>query len=310
MVSLIAALRAPRLGVSAIGAATGLLVVAAGACGSPQDNTFYEHPPATMSPGSGGVGGAGGGAGGKASAGSGTGNASATGGSSASSSGGGGAGGVGASGGIPSGGAGAGGSAGSDASGTGGGAGDSTSGDAGMGGAAGEGGAGPSVDCTSHGENAVDFDAHCYVYEGEAVTWRDAVDACQGREGHLVTISSEGRTTAQFLAENAFVWELSGATQVWIAATDGKGPHQPGDGTFSKWITDEPMTLDNWTPGQPNNAESSCQNGDPCSCDEGKCYEHCGFLWEKAGKVMDSVPGWNDRLCDHRIGYVCEWDEG
>jgi hypothetical protein len=140
------------------------------------------------------------------------------------------------------------------------------------------------------------------------VTWQAAVDACHARDAHLVTISSEGRTVAEFLAENSFVWSLSGGAQVWIAATDGRGPHQKGDGTFSQWITSEEMTFDNWSPGQPNNSKTSCQDGVPCSCDDGDCYEHCGFQWENAGGLMEAVPGWNDRLCDHELGFVCEWE--
>ena len=170
------------------------------------------------------------------------------------------------------------------------------------------GGAGaPSADCSGHDASARDFDGHCYLYRPDAMTWRDANDDCESRGAHLVTISSEGRSVAEFLAENAFVWQLTGASPSWIDATDGKGPHQKGDGTYFKWNTGEAMTLDNWSSGQPNNSSTSC-DGDPCSCDQGSCYEHCGFQWENPGREMDSVPGWNDRLGDHRISFVCEWE--
>jgi hypothetical protein len=166
----------------------------------------------------------------------------------------------------------------------------------------------PAVDCTPHGALAQPFDGHCYALETQVRTFDDAVSDCRALGAHLVTISSEGRTLTQFLAENAFVWQLTAATESWIGATDGKGPRQAGDGTFSTWITGEPMTFDNWSSGQPNNARASCQEGIPCSCDRGACYEHCGFLWNTPGKQMDALPGWNDRVCDHQLPYVCEWD--
>ena len=185
--------------------------------------------------------------------------------------------------------------------------GDLTTGDAGSAGETGGAGA-PSVDCSGHDATARGFDGHCYLYRPDAVTFRDAVDDCEARGAHLVTISSEGRSSAEFLAENSFVWQLTGESPSWIDATDGKGPHQKGDGTYFKWGTGEPMTLDNWSSGQPNNSSTSCDDG-PCSCDQGACYEHCGFQWDTPGRAMNSVPGWNDRLCDHRIGFVCEWED-
>jgi hypothetical protein len=102
----------------------------------------------------------------------------------------------------------------------------------------------------------------------------------------------------------SFVWELGGSGERWIGASDGKSVGEAGDGTPYTWITGEPMDFDNWTEGQPNNSESSCQEGVACSCESAACYEHCGFMWE-----METTPGmWNDRLCEHIIPYVCEWD--
>ena len=172
----------------------------------------------------------------------------------------------------------------------------------------GEGGYGGEVSCAAYGETAADFNGHCYLFVEETVTWRSASDACKERGAHLVTLSSEGRTQAAFQAENTFVWTLAGMTPVWIAATDGKNPHQPGDGTYYEWTNGEAMTYDNWSSSQPNNSSAACQDDRPCSCDESTCYEHCGFQWANAGKD-GTVPGWNDRLCEHEIAYVCEWDE-
>jgi hypothetical protein len=183
--------------------------------------------------------------------------------------------------------------------------------DAGSGGDAGEGAAGspPEVSCDAYGGNAAGFEGHCYLFRGESVTFEEAVEDCARRGGHLVTISSEGRTRAQFEAENTFVWQLAEETPVWIATTDGHGPLEPGDGTFYVWITGEPMIEDAWSAGQPNNSPASCTEDQPCSCDEGACYEHCGFMWATEGVDPTTTPGWNDRLCDHRVPFVCEWDD-
>ena len=93
----------------------------------------------------------------------------------------------------------------------------------------------------------------------------------------------------------------------WIGATDGKRPNEPGDGTYYDWIDGEPMAFDNWSEGNPNNSSGACQDARSCSCDHGACYEHCGFQWTNPGKD-GSLPGWNDRVCDHVLPYVCEWD--
>jgi len=294
------------LGVRTLGAAGGVVVSLAVACGSAGDYPFDKNPLTSAQAGT-GTGPASGGAaslGGASGSGS-AGHADAVGGN-----------GVGGSGGTPAstGGvgpneAGRGGSDSAPPGGTGGSSADDAGGAAGTGdGEGGAGGEAPTVDCTKRGADALGFDGHCYVFDATKVTFAEAAAACEGREAHLVTISSEERTVSEFLAENSFVWQLANQTAVWIAATDGRGPHQKGGGTFSRWLTDEAMLLDNWTPGQPNNAQSSCQENDPCSCNDGACYEHCGFLWETAGRQMDAVPGWNDRLCDHRIAFVCEWD--
>jgi len=295
-------------------AGTGIALFCVAACGSAQDTPFYGIPPAPDGAASNGALTSGGG---DTSAGTGatpsnTAGANARGGTGGVSAG---SGADATTGGAPS----AGGSdahAGTGAGGLGatGGTGNSAAqgGEAGESGATSEAGAGGEapvpVDCTPHGALARPFDGHCYELESDVKTFDDAVSDCQSLGAHLVTISSRGRTLARFLGENAFVWSLAGEAESWIGATDGKGTRQPGDGTYSSWITGEPMTFDNWSSGQPNNARSTCQDGIPCSCDHGACYEHCGFLWDTAGKQMDAIPGWNDRVCDHQLPYVCEWD--
>ncbi|HEY3494971.1 MAG TPA: C-type lectin domain-containing protein [Polyangiaceae bacterium] len=274
------------------------------ACLTPESTDFYEAPSAIL--GEGGAAGTSSDAGTTSGATAGTGASGGNAGSAAANAGTSGSGAVAATGGD-------GGSSASTGSGA-------TGGSTSEGGAAGEGagetGGEPSdggtggttpVSCETYGPKAADFDGHCYLFVKNEVTWHDAASDCESRGAHLVTLSSENRTRAEFLAENAFVWELGEATPLWIAAIDGKGALEPGDGTYYRWTTEEPMTFDNWSASQPNNSAAACQDNRPCSCDDATCYEHCGFQWATEGKE-GSVPGWNDRLCEHFIAYVCEWD--
>lgn len=288
-------------GARGLSASAGIAILWMVACGGPTETHFYDSFPAASAArgGAGNTASSGGSASGPERAGGGSGGAAPNGGGSAGS-------GTGAGGDPGQGGRGTGGTPGAGETSS---AGDTNAGAAGDGAAEGGAAGAPSVDCSARGESAVAFGGHCYAYHPSVATWQDAVTTCRADGAHLVTISSEGRDAAAFLAENAFVWQLGLSAPAWLGATDGKAPNQPGDGTFYTWITGEAMTLDNWSGGQPNNAQSSCQENVSCSCDRGNCYEHCAFQWETAGREMDAVPGWNDRLCDHVLPYVCEWDE-
>jgi hypothetical protein len=161
------------------------------------------------------------------------------------------------------------------------------------------------VDCSGADPAAVAFEGHCYVVRSTMRTWAAARDDCAEDGAHLVTIGSDAQSEAAFLAENQFVWTLSGATDVWIGATDGHQSNQGGDGTPYKWITGEAIVYDHWSSGQPNNSRTDCMDGAPCTCGD-MCWEHCGFMWDAEGAEPAT---WNDRHCEHAIGYVCEWDE-
>jgi hypothetical protein len=170
------------------------------------------------------------------------------------------------------------------------------------------------VDCSLADPSAVSYEGHCYVFrrgrdeQGEvaetARTWMAARDDCAAHGAHLVIMESEGRTEDEFMAENDFVWTLGGATEIWIGATDGRQSNEPGNGTPYAWINGQPTTFDNWSAGQPNNSQSACMENAPCTCGD-MCWEHCAFMWDPDN---DEPGTWNDRHCEHLIGYVCEWD--
>ena len=54
-----------------------------------------------------------------------------------------------------------------------------------------------------------------------------------------------------------------------------------------------------------DNGQSACMENAPCSCGD-MCWEHCAFMRDPDN---DEAATWNDRHCEHVIGYVCEWDE-
>jgi hypothetical protein len=279
----------------ATGAAFCFFIVALG-CGEANKAPFFDERAQSVGGGSGSAQGglsgtSTGGASGSAiggDAGVGTGG-SATGGTAAGGAGMSGDGGLGAASGTGSGGSGGDGSGGS--SGT------------GVGGAGGSGGT--PIDCSAADPAAVAFEGHCYVVRATPRTWMAARDDCAEDGAHLVTIGSDAQSEAALEAENQFVWMLGGAADVWIGATDGRQSNQSGNGTPYAWITGQDIVLDRWSSGQPNNSQTECMDGAPCSCGN-MCWEHCGFLWDAENNEPAT---WNDRHCEHLIGYVCEWDQ-
>jgi lectin-like protein len=120
---------------------------------------------------------------------------------------------------------------------------------------------------------------HFYQFVGEeVVSWETARDAAAaasyaGLSGHLVTIANA--------AENDFVVSVVGPEAVWLGMTDAVT-----EGTF-QWITGEPLTFTNWSPGEPNNL------GD----------EDCGDMHQRF------APGdWNDYGCSLTRYYVIEFE--
>jgi Lectin C-type domain len=141
--------------------------------------------------------------------------------------------------------------------------------------------------CARYGANAAYFlgTQHCYLAVHELATFAAAQLNCGALGAHLVSIANG--------AENAFAWSISSAEH-WIGANDGKGPTEPGVGTYV-WLTGEPFDYEQWTPGQPNASATDCNGNGGAGC-----YEHCAFQWHGGG--------WNDRYCQQAIESVCEWD--
>lgn len=271
---------------AAIGVAACCLVVVLGGCGDAVTTPFFDSVSESKP-----TGGTSGNTGGATTGGT-DGGGSATGGSSAGDAGTAGTS-AGTAGSSATGGTGSGGASGAPMGGT---SGTDAGGSATTGGS---GGSGTSVECAAADPAAVAYENHCYVLRSTPRTWAAARDDCAAHGAHLAVIGSDGRSEQEFEAENAFVWMLGSGAEVWIGATDGRPSNQAGNGMPYAWIDGESILYDRWSSGQPNNAQSSCMDNAPCSCGDA-CWEHCAFLWQ-GGE-------WNDRHCEHLIGYVCEWD--
>jgi hypothetical protein len=102
---------------------------------------------------------------------------------------------------------------------------------------------------------------HCYEARlvPSGITWQAAQNLCLADGGYLATITSA--------AENDFIFSLiSGDPSFWYidGAGNGEGPwvggYQPPGSPEPAgnwlWVTGEPFTYNNWSPGEPNNVGS------------------------------------------------------
>lgn len=141
------------------------------------------------------------------------------------------------------------------------------------------------VSCADYGAGAVmSEDHHCYLGFDEA-DYEMAARDCADRRAHLVTISSA--------AENDLVRKLVNDSK-FIGAWEDVAATAEGQGNYV-WVTGEPLSYANWAMREPNR--------EPYLCGEWlyeRCYEHCA--------VMTGQGTWQDRRCDQRDGYVCEWE--
>jgi hypothetical protein len=114
---------------------------------------------------------------------------------------------------------------------------------------------------------------HWYVRMLDASSWSSSREKCAQVGGHLATITSA--------TENDFIHGVVGANQAWIGGTQTPGSCEPGCGWY--WITGEPWTYSNWSPGEPNN-------------DLGQDFLN-----------LYASGAWDDFYDPRPFQYVCEW---
>ena len=130
------------------------------------------------------------------------------------------------------------------------------------------------------------FNGHAYAYFDVLCSWEEAEDRCEALGGHLATITSEEEQS--FVASSS----LGSSANYWLGATDAAE-----EGVWS-WVTNEEWSYTNWcaADGQPDNYLFYSEDGED-------------FLEYVVGKGQ-----WNDRdgrytVDNHKIGYICEWDD-
>jgi hypothetical protein len=122
------------------------------------------------------------------------------------------------------------------------------------------------------------------------VTWGNANLSAGNRGGYLATITSA--------AENAFIFKLAEQDETvwrsgygpWLGGIQAQGSSEPAGGW--SWVTGEPFTYLNWSPGQPNNN----QNEDRI----------------QFGGQANRSSKWNDvgaNTTDFTLGYVVEHNQ-
>ncbi len=100
---------------------------------------------------------------------------------------------------------------------------------------------------------------HSYeaVYAGRYISWYEASEEATDRGGYLACITTP--------AENAFVYGLLDDAQYW--GPSGFGGFGPWIGAYQydklaepaghwAWVSGEPWTFPNWSPGEPSNSEN------------------------------------------------------
>jgi len=104
---------------------------------------------------------------------------------------------------------------------------------------------------TSQGGNGHFYEV---VSAPAGISWGNASLSATNRGGYLATL-----TTAE---ENAFVFALANQDPTiwysgygpWLGGIQPAGSAEPSGGW--KWVTGEPFSCKNWTPGQPNNNQN------------------------------------------------------
>jgi hypothetical protein len=129
------------------------------------------------------------------------------------------------------------------------------------------------------------------------VTWPEAMRLAEELKapagnpelaGHLVTFSS--------LAENHFMRQLAGLTNVWCGLTDDErfGGQEAGSDPRKgwKWITGEPLTFSNWKPVEPDDWSAAGEDA---------------VAFDRYGHWTDKGNGLGGQVAD-RAYFVVEWE--
>jgi len=135
-------------------------------------------------------------------------------------------------------------------------------------------GQGSSASAGGISSDAVLFGGHHYRVFSKRMSWREAIQACRDRGGHLAI--------AETSAEIAFFKKLAGTGRLWVGASDASS-----EGNW-RWLNGKsvPRTPAYWEPGEPN----------------GKRDQNTASVTSKG--LKDTPPSYSSVT-----GYICEWDK-
>ena len=137
--------------------------------------------------------------------------------------------------------------------------------------------------------NAAHFNGSAYQVYSASMTWYEAKAFCESIGGHLATITSQ--------EEQEFVEQMvlrhGDLSMFWIGLFD--------EDWEWKWVTGEPLSYTNWSPGEPTGGQTA---GQPF----GLMFNQTEYF--ELGKWLDNpnegVPGTIWAIQD--TGFVCEWN--
>ena len=129
---------------------------------------------------------------------------------------------------------------------------------------------------------------HVYQRFDGDITWNSAKAACEQRQGHLATLTSE--------EENQFVYDkLLDANSGAVGNRYIIGLYESPEYQWN-WVTGERWDYNNWASGQPSNSYAS--------------YGNVSDRYQNIGTT--SADQWQDYWKDSnrtRTGYICEWSK-
>ncbi|XP_063787738.1 perlucin-like protein isoform X2 [Pseudophryne corroboree] len=113
--------------------------------------------------------------------------------------------------------------------------------------------------------------SHCYYFKSTATSWDRSIDECAIRNGILLVLKD--------LFEMDALLPTIARERYWIGLRRDK---KNNDNWV--WSDGSPLSFSAWNDGEPNNDKDN---------------EHCA-------EILGGVQMWNDRTCDHKLGYICK----
>ncbi|XP_072255824.1 perlucin-like protein [Pyxicephalus adspersus] len=112
--------------------------------------------------------------------------------------------------------------------------------------------------------------SYCYYFKSSLETWEQSREQCATRNGILLVLKD--------MYEMNALLPTIGKSRYWI------GLRRDSENTDTwLWADGTPLTFSAWNEGEPNNDHDE---------------EHCA-------EILGGVQSWNDRNCEHRLGYIC-----